>query len=104
METQINEKFYAGDVVTLKQADILENVPNMLSLGLERSGYKFKPNKGLEDGDIYEDKVIHGIGCLWFDKNQVLHKHPFDFKDLKMVAKSSSFNKKSPRPEGGRTD
>lgn len=72
--------FYEGDIVKIKQD--IPNSPDMVIESLD----KIAINPG-------DKKTMNGIRCFWFCKNGTIQKNRFDFKDLVIVKRATSYDK-----------
>lgn len=67
--------FKPGDVVQLKQKDVLCNVPRMFVVGNDNKHY-FAETK---------DNTLRGVRCRWFTTSMELQESTFNTKDLELV-------------------
>lgn len=73
------EKIYfnPGDIVIVKQHDMMDYAPRMVVVGPISKRFK---NEG-------DDIELRGIQCRWFTKNLELQECIFSTKDLEIVSR-----------------
>lgn len=82
------KKFFSpGDIVTLKQKGIMDNVPNMMVVRKDK-----KLNIRISNADDTGTEQLKGIICCWFTESKELQQATFSTKDLVLVQKSESYN------------
>lgn len=66
--------FNPGDVVRLRQGNLIDHAPRMLVIGTDNKRF-------IEDGK----DTIKGIRCRWFTSTGELQEATFNTKDLELV-------------------
>lgn len=70
--------FKPGDVVQLRQRNLIEHAPRMLVTGMDNKRF------------ITEAKdTLKGVRCCWFSKNMEIQEGVFSTKDLELIEESN---------------